>query len=399
MRGDVIRVRTQVGIIGAGPAGLCIANILQQAGVDCVVLEQRSRQYVESRERAGTIEHRAVQLLRRFGLAGKLLSHGKIEDTIEFRMNGERHLIRYAAILPGGTHYIYPQQFLVRDLIAAFTAGGGRVHFDSEVVAITGLEGARPVVVARLGGREEITVECVFVAGCDGDRGISGLSMPGVTQRYEHRESYAWLAVTADAPPSAPWVVTALHEDGAALHVRRTGEVSRFYLQCDADDTVEHWPAERIWKAIRTRMATDVPQPLHEGPTRSAAIVAMRSMVREPFRYGPLLLAGDSAHIVPPVGGKGMNIALADAGDLALALVDWFRHGDEHRLDTYSERRLSQAWRAQEFVHWMMGLVNTPGLGTLDAPFLHRIQQARLGRLLASKPYAEAFIEDYVGLW
>jgi p-hydroxybenzoate 3-monooxygenase len=403
----VIR-RTRVGIIGAGPAGMLVATILQRAGIDCVVVERRDRAYVEQRARGGTIEYRVVELLRRHGLAGNLLATGAVEDRIEFRMGGRRYPISYEPLAAGRTHYIYPQQFLVRDLIEIFLAAGGELRFDTPARAVTGIDGARPRIL--LGPADEAgtdpgggpgtaaELECEVVVACDGEYGVGRRSLPAdVLTTYEHRYDYAWLAVLAQAPPSSDCVINAVHEAGSCVHVRRTPEISRFYLQCPVTDTPADWPADRIWKEVRRRLTIDEAWELHEGPILQTGTVRMRSLVCAPMQYGSLFLAGDAAHVVPPVGGKGLNIALADAEELALALIERFRGDGGRRLDGYTAHRLPRIWRIQEFVHWMMDLVNTPGLGTATAPFLHRIQRARLERLMASPAYTAAFLEDYIG--
>jgi len=391
--------RTRVGIVGAGPAGMLVAVLLQRAGVDCVVLERRDRAYAEQRARGGTVEHRVVQLLRRHDLADGLLSAGVVEDRIEFRMAGRRYPIAYNPVSGGRTHYIYPQQFLVRDLNEVFLAAGGDLRFEASAVAITGVRGAEPQIhVEYADGRAPETIGCDVVVGCDGEYGVARRAIPPAElTSYEHHYEYAWLAVVAQAPPSSDCVINSIHESGSCVHVRRTPEISRFYLQCSRDDSTADWPDERIWKEARIRLAVDEPWVLHEGPVLATSMVRMRSLVCAPMRYGALFLAGDAAHVVPPVGGKGFNVALADAEELALGLIERFRDGSGSRLDGYSDRRLPQIWRIQEFMHWMMDLVNTPGLGTPAVPFLHRVQMARLRRLLASPAYAAAFLEDYIG--
>lgn len=391
---------TQVGIIGAGPAGMLVATLLRRAGVDCVVVEHRDRAYVEQRSRGGTVEHRVVDLLRRHDLAGGLLGTGQVESKIEFRMGGRRYPLRYDPIAQGRSHYIYPQQFLVRDLVEAYLADGGDLRFETPARVITGIEGDHPriEVDSPAGGAD--VIECDVVVGADGEYGVARRTVPpAALHTYEHQYEYAWLAVLAQAPPSSDCVINSIHESGSCVHVRRTPEVSRFYLQCARDDTTDDWPEERIWKEIRLRLALDEPWTLHEGPILSTGMVRMRSLVCAPMRHGSLFLAGDAAHVVPPVGGKGFNVALADAEELALGLIDRFVRHDGERLDAYSETRLARIWRVQEFVHWMMDLVNTPGLGTPTAPFLHRVQMARLERIIASPSYGAAFLEDYIGYW
>jgi p-hydroxybenzoate 3-monooxygenase len=391
--------RTQVGIVGAGPAGMLVAVLLQRAGIDCVVVERRDRAYVEQRARGATVEHRIVELLRRHDLAAGLLRSGAVEDRIEFRMGGRRYPLAYDPVAQGRTHYIYPQQLLVRDLVDAFLAAGGDLRFSTAAVAVTDLDGGQPRIWLDRGtdgGQTEL--RCDVVVGCDGEYGVARRAIPrAALTAHEYQYDYAWLAVLAEAAPSNDCVINAIHESGSCVHVRRTPTVSRFYLQCPREDSRVDWPDERIWKEIRIRLSLDEPWTLHEGPILSTSSVRMRSLVCAPLRYGSLFLAGDAAHIVPPVGGKGFNIALADAEELALSLVERFGGGTAARLEAYSDTRLDRIWRVQEFVGWMMDLVNTPGLGTPEASFLHRVQRARLARIFASPAYAAAFLEDYIG--
>ncbi|MFI6760926.1 4-hydroxybenzoate 3-monooxygenase [Micromonospora sp. NPDC050417] len=391
--------RTRVGIVGAGPAGMLVAVLLQRAGIDCVVVERRDRSYVEQRVRGARVEHRVVELLRRHDLAAGLLATGAVEDRIEFRMGGRRYPLVYAPLAGGRMPHLYPQQFLVRDLIDAFLTAGGDLRFDTSALAVTDLDGDRPRIRFDGGaGAAPSELSCDIVVGGDGEYGLTRAAIPrSVLRTYEYQYDYAWLAVLAEAPPSSDSTVNAIHESGACVYVPRGPAMSRFYLQCPREDGRADWPDERIWKEIRVRLALDESWPLHEGPILSTSSLRMRSLVCAPLRYGSLFLVGDAGHVVPPVIGKGFNIALADAEELALALVERFTGGTSARLDAYSDSRLTRIWRAQEFVGRVMDLVNTPGLGTREAPFLHRVQCARLERLFASPAHGAAFLEDYIG--
>ncbi|MDH6114903.1 p-hydroxybenzoate 3-monooxygenase [Kitasatospora sp. MAP12-15] len=406
-----MRLRTQVGIIGAGPAGLVLANVLQQAGIECVVVERHTRAHVEARARAGVIEHRTADFLARHGLADQLLAQGGRHSSCEFRYRGERFSVPYAELSGGRAHHVYPQQFLVRDLIASFLGAGGTLLFSHPVVGVAGLDSGRAVLRCEptAGGEggegggaddgpgEPLDLDCEFVAGCDGFYGAARASVPtGRLQAYSKQHEFGWLAILAEVPPSTEEIIYALHEEGFAGHMLRTPSVSRFYLQCPIGDAVENWPEARIWATLRRRLAVDGWE-LKTGPITETSVLDMRSFVVEPMQYGRLFLVGDAAHIITPAGGKGMNLAIADAAELARGLVAHYSGAGSRLLDGYSAARLPEVWRAQEFSHWLLHLTHSPSGGGSDAPFMHRMQLSRLAHLRDSLSGAQLFAEGYVG--
>ncbi|MGH3328487.1 MAG: 4-hydroxybenzoate 3-monooxygenase [Streptomycetales bacterium] len=386
----------QVVVVGAGPAGLTLANLLQQAGVSAVLLETESRSAIEQRPRAGFIEDWVVRALDRHGLAGRLLSTAQIHRKFEFRLGGERHVVNYGQ-LSGGAHYVYPQQELVTDLVAAFTDSGGDARFEVDDVALHGLAGQPSVTYrdARTGARQRIG--CDLVAGCDGARGVSRRSAPeGAFAEFRHHYGVGWLALLAETPPSADRVVFGIHARGFAAHMPRTSTVTRFYLQCPPGDDPASWPDERVWEELHTRLA--VPgDGLTEGRLLEKRVLDMHNSVVEPMSYGRLYLAGESAHVVAPIGAKGMNLAIHDALQLASRIIDRCRNGDEAALDDYSAACLPRVWQYQEFSHWLSDIFHGSTRLTSGEPFLGRLADARLQRLLRSPSDAIAFTKMYVG--
>jgi p-hydroxybenzoate 3-monooxygenase len=382
-------MRTQVGIVGAGPAGLVLGRLLERAGIDSVVVERRSRAYVEGRVRAGVLEHGTADLLDELGVGERMRREGMVHKGIELRFDRVGHRIDLEG-LTGRTITVYGQQEVVKDLIAARLASGLPLEFDSEVTAITGLTGDRPVI--HRGGAE---LECDFVAGCDGGHGVAYGSVPaGALTRYEHVHPYAWLGILAQAPASAHELVYTRHERGFALHSMRTPEIVRMYLQVPPDTDLADWPDARIWDELSTRLATDDGFTLTEGPVLEKGITPMRSVVTEPMRYGRLYLAGDAAHIVPPTGAKGLNLAVFDARALAASLIKYYRDGDDRLLDAYSQYCLRRVWRIQRFSSWMTTMLHRrPD----DDEFAHRLQLAELTYLTTSQAAATTLAENYVG--
>jgi p-hydroxybenzoate 3-monooxygenase len=389
-----MRARTQVGIVGAGPAGLVLAHLLRQAGVSSVVLESRSREYVESRVRAGLIENRTVELLDRHGLADRLRERGMPHLGTELRSFGRRLRIPYGEGADGRAMVVYPQQDLVADLIRLWLDGGGELHFEVEDVSLAGLDGGRPVISYRYGGGVSREVECDLVAGCDGSHGVCRGHVPeGAMTELSQDIPIAWLGVLARIGPSTDEIIYSLHEHGFAGHMLRTSEVSRFYLQVRPGEPLEEWPDDRIWAELQARLQSPG-WTLAEGPIFQKNVADMRSVVVEPMRWRSLFLLGDAAHIVPPTGAKGMNLAIGDAGVLAAAIAEWCAGGDARQLDEYSDACLTRVWRAQEFSLWMTALVHRMS----DDPHQRRLQRARFDSLMASPAARRTFAESYAGL-
>ena len=388
-------MRTQVGIVGAGPAGLVLAHLLHRQGIDSVVLERQSREHVERRVRAGVLEHGTVDLLMEVGLADRLLRERMVHHGLELLFEGEGHRIPLRD-LSGQDITIYGQHELVKDLIAARIATGEPLVFEVEDVALAGLDGVAPTISFTEGGvRREL--HCDIVAGCDGFHGISRDHVPdGVATYYEREYPFAWLGILAQARPSSEELIYAYHDRGFALHSMRSPEITRLYLQVRPDEPLVEWPDERIWTELRTRLARrQGAWTLADGPILEKGITAMRSFVMDPMRYGRLFLAGDAAHIVPPTGAKGLNLAVADVLVLAEALDEWFRSGNAVLLDAYSQTCLRRVWRVQHFSWWMTSMLHRAA----DAdPFTHQLQLSQLRYVTSSRAAATSLAENYVGL-
>ncbi|GAB3803163.1 4-hydroxybenzoate 3-monooxygenase [Micromonospora zhanjiangensis] len=387
-------MRTQVGIVGAGPAGLMLAHLLHRHGISSVVLERQSREYVEHRLRAGVLEQGSVDLLRRAGLADRLDREGLRHEGIELRFDGRSHRVPMTE-LTGRAITVYGQQEVVKDLIAARLAVGGPILFEAEATGLAGLDSDSPVVRFRQGGRDA-ELRCDFVAGCDGFHGVSRAAVPeGVLTTYERTYPFAWLGVLAAAPPAVDELIYANHERGFALYSMRSPQISRLYLQVAPDEDIANWPDERIWAELRTRLETVPDWSLTEGPVLEKSITPMRSFVVEPMRWERLYLAGDAVHIVPPTGAKGMNLALADVALLGDALAAWYDSGRTDLLDAYSDTALRRVWRAQHFSWWMTSMLHR--LDDQD-PYEAKLQTSTLHYVATSRAYATSLAENYVGL-
>jgi p-hydroxybenzoate 3-monooxygenase len=377
--------KVDVGVVGAGPAGLFAAILLSRAGLDCAVFERLSEEAARARARAGLIEARTVALLDRHRLADGLRSRGSTSGACEFRRGGMRHIFDYAE-LTGVRHHVYPQQLLVADLIRELRASGGEVAFGRAAAEIRVAE--RPVIVLADGHE----VPCDFVIGCDGFQGVSRLAVKGSSCSGMDFGAEL-LALLAEVPPSSDHTIYALHADGFAGHMLRSKTVSRFYLQIEPGTDRNGWSEEWIWEQLKRRLATDDID-LVPGPVLEQGILELRSYVSEPMQHGPLFLAGDAAHIVTPAGGKGMNLALQDADELVGGLLDHYRGGDDRRLDAYSATRLPAVWRAVEFSHWMLDLLLAR---PAEGRFREGLRESRLARLMSGGPFAQAFAINYVG--
>jgi p-hydroxybenzoate 3-monooxygenase len=387
-------MRTQVAIVGAGPAGLMLSHLLHLRGVDSVVLECRSREYVEQRVRAGVLEQGSVDLLCRTGLGERLQRQGQRHEGIELRFDGESHRIPMTE-LTGRAITVYGQQEVVKDLIAARLAAGGRILFEVDDVRAGGLDSDEPMVRFRHQGRD-VELNCDFVAGCDGSHGVSRGWVPdGVFRTYERDYPFAWLGILAAAPPAVDELIYANHPRGFALYSLRSPEISRLYLQVDPDEDIAEWPDDRIWSELRARLETVPGWTLNEGPILEKGITPMRSLVVEPMRWERLFLAGDAVHIVPPTGAKGMNLALADVALLGAAFADWYAEGRTDPMRDYSRTALRRVWRAQHFSWWMTSMMHR-----LDAedPYEARLQLSTLHYVTSSPAYATSLAENYVGL-
>ncbi len=389
-------MRTQVGIVGAGPAGLFLAHLLHRRGIDSVVLESRSQQYVEERIRAGVLEYQTAKLFEEAGIGERMKREGLIHQGINLRFQGQTHRIDLHALSGGKSVTVYGQHEVVKDLIAARQALGAPLLFEVDDVQPRDLSEERPRIAYRKdGGAHEIV--CDFVAGCDGFHGVSRRCIPeGVLTQYESSFPFAWLGILARARPSSEELIYANHPRGFALLSMRSPEISRLYVQCDPSDELVAWPDDRLWAELRARLACESPGwSLAEGPILQKGITPMRSFVVEPMRYGRLFLAGDSAHIVPPAGAKGMNLAIADVRMLARALSDFYSSGSRQLLDAYSAACLRRVWKVQRFSSWMTQLLHRfPGA----SPFDERRQLAELDYLTGSRAASESLAENYVGL-
>ncbi|MFI9075286.1 4-hydroxybenzoate 3-monooxygenase [Streptomyces sioyaensis] len=389
------RPRTGVVIVGAGPAGLTVANLLRAAGVDCVVLEAESREFIEQRPRAGFMEEWAVRALERHGLAARLLERAATQGEFEFRFEGERHTVRTAE-LSGRRHFVYPQPLLVTDLLASYAdVAGGDVRFGVREVRLHDIDSALPAVSYTdpvTGDRHRLA--CDFIAGCDGARGVTRAAIPAdraLVTRHDH--GVAWLALLAEAPPSADGVVFGLHERGFGAHMARSPEVTRYYLQVAPGEDVGNWSHTRVWSELRTRLAAAGAPPLTEGPLIEKVVLDMHNYVVEPMVHGRLHLAGDAAHLVAPIAAKGMNLAINDALLLGEALIAHYR-GDDSGLAGYSQACLRRVWQYLEFSQWLSQVLHGASSGDR---FQAGTARARLRRLLGSESAAKAFAGLYHG--
>ncbi|MBY8339236.1 MULTISPECIES: 4-hydroxybenzoate 3-monooxygenase [Streptomyces] len=388
-------MRTTVGIIGGGPAGLLLARLLHRTGIDCVLLEARDRAYVEHRQRAGMLEQGTVDALDEAGAAERLHAEGLVHQGIELRFDGERHHIDFPTLTGGRTVTIYAQTEIVKDLVALQLAEGPPLLFEAEALAIEKPESTSPVVRFVHEGREQ-TLTCDWVVGCDGFHGISRDTFPdAVSHSYERDYPYSWLGILADVAPSCEELIYARGQGGFALHSMRSPHVSRLYLQVPNGTEADDWPDDRIWDELSARFAIDADWTLRRGPITAKSVTPMRSYVHEPMRHGRLLLAGDAAHIVPPTGAKGLNLAVSDVRVLGRAFAELHRTGSEELLDAYSRICLARVWQATRFSYDMTKMLHAQPDG--DA-FESRLQLARLRRIAASRHAAAELAANYTGL-
>lgn len=387
--------RVPVVIVGAGPAGLVLSHLLHLRGIDSVVLEARDRAYVEGRVRAGVLEQGTVDLLTEAGVADRLHAEGLVHHGIELRFEGESHRIDMTELSGGRSITVYGQQEVVKDLIARRLDDGGDVRFEVSDVRIDGHRTGRPSVRFMHDGQEQV-LECEFVAGCDGFHGVSRPTISAEHLRVFEREyPFAWLGILAEAEPSSEELIYAYHDDGFALHSMRSRSLCRNYIQVDPSADLTDWSDDRIWEELQKRLSLDRTPPLNVGPIVERSIATMRSFVVEPMQEGRLFLAGDSAHIVPPTGAKGMNLAIADVAILASAFAEFFGTGSEAGLEAYSETCLRRVWRAQHFSWWMTSMLHHFPDGD---PYQQRLQISQLRYTVRSEAAATSLAENYVGL-
>jgi len=388
-------LRTQVCIVGAGPAGLLLSHLLHREGVESAVIENRSREYVEHRVRAGVLEQGTVDLLEASGVGTRLKREGLIHHGIELRFDGRGHRIAMTELTGGRSITVYGQQEVVKDLIRQRLADGGDIRFSVSDVRLLDIETSTPGVSFRHGGKA-IRVDCDIVAGCDGFHGISRTAIPsGALHCFERVYPFAWLGILAEAPPTHDELIYAYHDRGFALYSMRSPEITRLYLQVSPDEQLEAWPDARIWEELHTRLETDDGWTLREGAIIEKGVTGMRSHVVEPMQYHRLFLAGDAAHIVPPTGAKGMNLAVADVRVLARAIGAFCGGKGSELLDAYSATCLKRVWRAEHFSWWMTSMLHRfPD----DDGFQHRLQRSQLDYVVGSRAAAASLAENYVGL-
>jgi p-hydroxybenzoate 3-monooxygenase len=387
-------METQVAIVGAGPAGLVLARLLELRGISSVVLELRSRDYVEGRVRAGVLEQRTVDLLTEAGVADRLHREGMVHEGVELRFGARRHRIDLSGLTGGRRITVYGQQEVVKDLIAARVQWGLDLRFEVSDVSVADVESPRPAVrFTHEGAAHEL--RCDVIAGCDGFHGICRPAIASALRVFEREYPFAWLGILARARPSSEELIYANHPRGFALHSMRSPEVIRSYLQCEPDEDLEQWPDERIWSELQARFELDEGFSLNEGEIFDKGVTPMRSFVVEPMQHGRLFLAGDAAHIVPPTGAKGLNVAVADVEVLAEALESFYGSGDTSGLDGYSERCLRRVWRVQHFSSWMTSMLHRP---PGQDPFEARLQRSQLEYVCSSHAASTTLAENYVGL-
>lgn len=386
-------MRTQVGIIGAGPAGLVLSRLLDLHGIESVVLESRTRDYIQERVRAGVLEQGTVELLTEIGAGERLKREGLVHEGVELRFNGRRHRIDFRQ-LTGRSITIYAQSEVIKDLIDLRLDEKREILFEADSLSIHDCDSTEPKIRFKH-ARKEHELRCDFIAGCDGFHGVCRPSIPaGVLTEYERLYPFAWLGILAEAPPSSNELIYAHHERGFALLSMRSAQLSRLYIQCEPEEDLGEWPDERIWSELHTRLSANG-WSLTEGPVIQKGITGMRSFVVEPMQFGRLFLAGDAAHIVPPTGAKGLNLAVADVRVLAKAFAEFYSSRRRDMLDRYSEICLRRVWKVQRFSWWMTSMLH---LFDSDGPFDRKRQLAELDYVTSSQVASRSLAENYVGL-
>jgi p-hydroxybenzoate 3-monooxygenase len=388
-------MRTQVGIVGAGPAGLMLAHLLGRQGIESVVLENRSRTDIEQTIRAGVLEQGTVDLMVQTGVGERLQREGFFHEGIYLRFDGRDHRIDFPALTGGKKVTVYAQHEVIKDLVQARVEAGAPLHFEVKDVSVYDLATKKPRIRFRQ-AEEAVELECDFIAGCDGTQGVCRRAIPpGVLEVYEKVYPFGWYGILCQAPPSSDELIYALHERGFALVSTRSPEIQRMYLQVEPGDRVENWSDERTWEEFRRRLATHDGWAPKEGEIFHKSIIGMRSFVVDPMQHGRLFLAGDAAHVVPPTGAKGLNLAVADVRVLAAALTRFYRTGSEDQLQEYSATALRRVWKAQRFSWWMTSMLHRfPG----GDAFQYRVQMAELDYVTGSAAASASLAENYVGL-
>ena len=387
--------RTQVAIIGAGPAGLMLGHLLHLRDIDSVILESRTREHVIERVRAGVLEQGTVDLMTESGVGERVQREGLRHEGIYIAFAGDRHRIDMASLTAGRAITIYGQNEVVKDLIDARLRSGRELHFDVTDARIDDLDSAKPIVRYRLAA-ESRALSCDFAAGCDGSHGISRTAIPRpVLRTYEREYPFGWLGILAEAPPSSDELVYSRSDRGFALFSMRSPAITRLYLQCAPDEDMSRWPDDRIWSELLARLRTSDGWQPNVGRILQKGVTPMRSFVCEPMSFGRLFLAGDAAHIVPPTGAKGLNLAMADVARLADAIAAFYRSGDERLLQEYSARGVRRTWRAQRFAWWMTAMLHRLDEGN---SFDDRRQLAELEYLVSSRAAMTSLAENYVGI-
>jgi p-hydroxybenzoate 3-monooxygenase len=388
-------MRAQVAIIGSGPSGLLLGQLLHLAGIDTIIIEHRSREYVLGRIRAGVLEQGMVEMLDRAGVGARLRREGLVHEGFDILFAGARHRVDLSALTGGKKVVVYGQTEVTKDLMDARAAAGAKTIFEADDVSLHGFDTAHPRVRFHNDGRDH-EVECDFIAGCDGFHGVSRKSVPrAAIQFYERVYPFGWLGLLSDTRPVSDELIYVSHERGFALCSMRSPTRSRCYVQCSLAEDIEQWPDERFWEELRSRLDIKTAEALVTGPSIEKSIAPLRSFVAEPMRFGRLFLAGDAAHIVPPTGAKGLNLAASDVHYLSTALIEFYASRNTAALDAYSARALRRVWQAERFSWWMTNLLHRfPEHGS----FGEKVQVAELEHLVGSRAAMTALAENYVGL-
>ena len=389
-------MRTQVGIVGAGPAGLLLAHLLRLRGIESVVLETRSREEIEATLRAGVLEQGTVDLLEESGVGERMRREGMLHEGVLLRFGGRSHRIHLTGLTGGRAIMVYAQHEVIRDLVKARLDRGGPIEFSVKDVSVLDLDTSLPKLRFHDAGGALREISCDYIAGCDGFHGVSRPSIPSRLRReFTRVYPFGWFGILLEAPPATDELIYAYHERGFALVSTRSPQIQRLYLQCNPGDETGHWPDARIWEELHARLAGDDGFRLTEGRIFQKGVIAMRSFVVEPMQYGRLFLAGDAAHIVPPTGAKGLNLAVADVRVLAQALGAFYASGRNDLLQRYSETALRRVWRAEHFSWWMTSMLHR---FHDETPFHHRLQLSQLQYVTGSRAAATMLAENYVGL-